>query len=371
MVLLAAAAAGLTACRDGESRAATGRVTVTTNGAGDVETPVRSAKIVYNGVNHAHVHRRGLGYGSPNSARELDSLRGIGVNSIAVTPFGYQEGATADRIVGFDTSGTEDLDPSLRDLDLAAEIDSAHARGMTVMLKPHIWSHDFWGGGEWHGTVRQTTEKEHASWWSSYRAFALHYAGLAEKYHAEIYCVGTELVLQTAAYPDEWRQLIADVRKVYRGKVIYAAHWERELDAIRFWDALDAVGVNAYFPLEAPPNATVEQLLQAWKPHLERIEKMIRGTDRGVILTEVGYRPVALTYREPWTYSGGDFDPDAQARAFEALFRAFYGREWMEGIFIWKTFTDPARASRHGEDTGFAFRGRPAESVIRNWFRGG
>lgn len=334
----------------------------------------------HRGVNHAHVHKRGLGYGSETSATELDSLKRIGVNAIAITPFGYQEGAMSDRIVGFPDDPTDTSrmarrrrggDPSMTEDDLVAEIASAHRLGMKVTLKPHLWSHDFWGGGAWHGTVNQTTPERHARWWSSYRAFALHYAAVAERAGADLYCIGTELVEMTTRYPDEWRALIADIRKVYHGPLSYAAHWDRELDSISFWDALDYIGITAYFPLDASDSAGVDELVTAWQPAHARIEKIAERFDRPVLFLEAGYRPVAGTHREPWLYDGGSPDPDAQARAYEALFRTFSGDEWWRGVYIWKTFTDPDRAGRHGEDMGFSFRRLPGEGVVRRWFLAG
>ncbi len=100
------------------------------------------------GVNHAHIHRRGHGYGSVTSAAELDSLRNLGIDWIAIMPYGYQEGATGDQVFGYPTNEgrtefSNHTDPTLTDDDLIAEVTSAHARGIGVTIKPQIWSHDF------------------------------------------------------------------------------------------------------------------------------------------------------------------------------------------------------------------------------------
>jgi hypothetical protein len=323
------------------------------------------------GVNHAHVHSRGHGYGSAASAAELDSLHELGVNCIAITPFGFQRGADADRIVGFD--GDSVLhghgDRSLTDSDLAAEIASAHRLGMKVTLKPHLWSNDFWNGGAWHGTVDQSTPERHARWWNSYRAFALHYARVAESAGADLYCIGTELVQMTTHHPDEWRGLIADIRKEYHGALSYAAHWDRELDSIPFWDALDYIGVTAYFPLDVPDSASVEELVAAWRPVRDRLGAIAARYHRPILFLEAGYRPVAGAYRQPWLYDGGTPDLGAQARAYEAMFRALGGEPWWRGLYIWKTFTDPDLARNYGEDMGFSFRGLPAQDILARWYR--
>lgn len=325
------------------------------------------------GVNHAHIHRRGHGYGSEASARELDSLHLLGVNAIAITPFGFQRGATADCLAGYDstTDSFTDFDRSMGEQSLIQESTEAHKRGMTVMLKPQLWSNDFWNGGEWHGTVRQNSPKEHACWWRSYRAFALYYANVAERGEMDYYCIGTELVQLSTAYPDEWRELANDIRKVYHGKLTYAAHWDKEFDAITFWDALDIVGVNAYFPLKLPDDASLAQLTAAWKPYADRLCRLSEQVHRPIFFTEIGYRSVAGSWREPWRHSGGIPDLESQSRAFSAVAHALSDSSWFGGIYLWKTFTDPRMTHEEEEDqTGFTFRGRPAESVVRDWYHG-
>ncbi len=374
--LLGAVALG--ACREGSARGGTmpGRPLGTPPAAVNaaprdvVPAPMPLASGFQRGVNHAHIHSRGHGYGSAVSAAAMDSLRRLGVNSIAITPFAFQRGATADKLFGFPGDGSSRRDGSMTFDDIIAETRAAHERGISVVLKPHIWSNDFWDGTQWHGSVSQGTPEEHARWWACYRAFAMHYARVADTAGVDTYCIGTELVLMSTRYPDEWRALARDIRRVYHGKLAYAAHWEHEFDSIAFWDALDYVGVNAYFPLKLPDTATVEQLVAAWAPHRERIQRLVDRVRLPVLFLEAGYRPVSGAFREPWRYDGGTSDPQTQARAYEALFRAFCREPWWQGLYLWKTFTDPAMASEYGEDMSFCFQGRPAEAVVRAWYGG-
>ena len=316
------------------------------------------------GVNHAHIHRRGHGYGSEISANELRVLRKIGVNAIALTPFGYQRSATSDVIA--DPSA----DSSMTDDDLFREIANASRIGIRSTIKPHIWADDFWNSKEWHATVRQLSPEAHARWWVCYREMILHYARLAEKAKADSLCLGTELVEMTRLYSDEWRSLIAEVRKVFHGKLSYAGHWDKEFEQIPFWDELDFIGITAYFPLDAPEAATVEQLVKAWQPHRERIARVQARFRKPVVFLEAGYRPVADTHVKPWLYDGGNPDPDASARAFDAMFGALAAERWFHGVYIWKTFTDPEAPRRRMDRADFVFRGLPAEAVIARWFGG-
>ncbi len=324
------------------------------------------------GVNHAHIHREGRGYGSAVSEREMAHLKSIGVTDIAITPFGYQRRATDASLAGYSVErGFEPRDRSMTDDHLRREIRNAHKLGLGVTFKPHVWSGDFWGGeGEWHGTIRQETAAAHASWWASYRAMTLHYAALCAEEKVARFVLGTELVMMTTGYPEEWRALIADVRSVYPGHVTYAAHWDREVEQIAFWDALDSIGVTVYYPLQTEGDVGVDGLVALWEPYVRKMSALHEKHGKRVVFLEAGYRPVAGTHIEPWKHSGGDYDAESQAMAYEALFRAFDGQAWWEGVYLWKTFTDPSRGSRGGAAGSFAFRNLPAERVIERYFTG-
>ena len=130
----------------------------------------------------------------------------------------------------------------------------ARGRGMRVMLFPlvHVQKLDT---GEWRGTLRPA---DWGMWFQAYGEFILHYARLAEAESIEVFSVGSELC-SSETHEGEWRELIARVRWVYHGRVLYSANWDHYRD-IRFWDALDFVGVNAYYRLSAVSQPTVEEL---------------------------------------------------------------------------------------------------------------
>jgi hypothetical protein len=355
--------------------------TPTTSPVGHNPPHTTLAPHVARGVNYAHIHRGGMGYGSDASKHELTNLQGLGIDWVALTPFGYQQSVSQDHVAGFDPDKPlEDFitpnskpsrtgrDASLTDRHLADQVADAHALGVKVLIKPHIWSRDFWRGEDWHGTINQTSPQDHERWRKSYLRFMLHYARLAHDTNADALCIGTELVSMTTPYPDDWRKLIREVKKIYSGKITYAAHWDTEFRTIPFWDDLDTIGISAYFPLDVQDDATVDQLVDAWQPHKEVIEAVQHRFNKPIVFLEVGYRPATGAYRGPWLDSGGTADPMIQARAYEALFRTYADESWWHGLFIWKVFTDAKRPDNHDDGLGFSFRNRPAERVIEQWF---
>jgi len=82
---------------------------------------------------------------------------------------------------------------SASDASLVDVITKAHRLGLKVMLKPHIDitnDPEFWRGDIGTGF----TAKQWDEWFASYTQFILHFAKMAERYHAEMLSVSCELI---------------------------------------------------------------------------------------------------------------------------------------------------------------------------------
>jgi hypothetical protein len=244
------------------------------------------------------------------------------------------------------------------------------------MLKPHIWIRER-SDGKWRGSIDFSTGSEWDQWWTGYRRLVLHYAELAEASGMEALCIGTELRSTVLKRPGDWRRLIADVRKVYGGELTYSANWYGEFEEVPFWDALDYIGIQAYFPLSADSvGVTLESLKAAWEPHVERIEALQRRVGKPVLFTEVGYRSTVDAAVEPWTWrSQAPVNLELQATCYEAMFQAFWNRPWFAGAHIWKWFPEgskrPEGRRARRRERGFTPQGKPAEEVLARWYAGG
>ena len=80
------------------------------------------------------------------------------------------------------------------------------------------------------------------------------YAELAEAQQAEQFCVATELS-GTIRREAEWRAVIDAVREAYSGPLVYASNHGVE-SSVAWWDALDYIGVDAYYPLTSSTDWT-------------------------------------------------------------------------------------------------------------------
>jgi hypothetical protein len=307
------------------------------------------------GVSLAMLNSLEGGYHAPALGDRLDRLRRLGADAVSLMPFAFQEGRDRPRLAFLNRRPEGESDIGLIH---AARL--AHARGLRVLWKPHLWV----AGDGWPGEVQMRNAADWAAWWTSYRRYVLHHAFLARWAGAELFSVGCELS-RTVPREAEWRELIAAVRNLFPGAVTYASNWGQDLEQVSFWDRLDYVGVDAYDPLAASPAATRADLARGAEALAARLAAVARRTGRKVILTEAGFPARRGAWVEP-SQEGGDYSEEDQAAAYEALFGALDHRPWLGGTFVWKAFS--GGEERWGGRPDFRFLGRRAEKVIIRYY---
>ncbi len=286
-------------------------------------------------------------YDSEGSRQMLHALAAYGVNAVALVPYGFER--RGDPQVRLMSQGSWENDEGLRELSWLA-----HARGMKVMLKPGIWVRGGYGGD-----LEFDSPADRARWFAAYGVFLDHYARLAAEIHADVFCIGGEFS-KLSPFDAEWRKLIARTRELYPGPLLYAANFGDEFEHLAFWDALDFIGLQEYYPL--PDDLSTDALLS-------KVEAVQQKFQRPVIFTEAGFPSYEHPNREPWNDSKrGILALDAQARCYEAVLQAFYNQPWFEGVYWWDVGTD----GRGGpQDTSLTPWGKPAMQVIKRWYTAG
>ncbi len=166
-----------------------------------------------------------------------------------------------------------------------------------------------------------------------------------------------------------WERLIARLRAVFHGALIYAANWN-EADKVVFWDLVDAVGVQEYQPVTTTRGAGLGELRAGWKQIAAHLEALARRTGRPVVVTELGYRASQDSALNPSTWPEHSpearFDGEHQALCYRAALEVLMGKPWCKGLYIWKWFTD-SRDERGPTD--FSPAGKPAEKVLGEFYR--
>lgn len=247
------------------------------------------------------------------------------------------------------------------------------------------------------GTLEKT-------WFDNYTAFAVSYAQLSEQYHLPYFIIGdglTNVTTDTArtsakgdpygidrgvpgeSFPNctgrrdcEWRHVIHAIRSPgyatfikhlaakggeYTGKLIYAANSDGastgegrpEFENISWWDAVDIIGVDAYFPLtQMSADVDVTSLDQAWNGALQsgpsgeknitqRLATVSAKFNHPILFTAAGYASSPGANADPAALAGSGSTPGQktpvdgteQLNDMQALLETFNGLPWWDGVF--------------------------------------
>lgn len=301
-----------------------------------------------------------------------------------------------------------DANPKMvSDQELKQAIDLARASGMKVILKPVINCADqTWRA--WIKFYRPITDEERAKgitgemdkwqtkstmrkgevrdlqkwdrWWKDYSAFIVHYAKIAEEKQVPVLCLGCEMN-STEEFVDHWRELIAEVRKVYGGFLTYDVNHDSE-ENVKWWDMLDFISISAYYAVnptdgrsldeavkETTPVSDIAKRLEAVK---QRLAKISAKWHKPILFIETGVVNMRGFGRYPWTHI--DEKPDTpldgqeQANYYEAFFETFWDVPWCLGFVWWDWPATLYDASEANSRPSFCVYGKKAEEVVRQWY---
>ncbi|KAB8154394.1 glycoside hydrolase [Kordia sp. TARA_039_SRF] len=285
----------------------------------------------------------------------------VNANYAAIMPFGFMRKLTTTEVIH--NTDRQWFGETRKGAKQYAEL--LKKNGIKVMIKPQIW---VWNG-EFTGFIEMTSEVDWKAFEASYESFILEYASLAAEINAEMYCIGTELYKFVAARPAFWKELITKVKKIYKGKLTYAENWD-SFEKVPFWEQLDFIGIDAYFPLSDEKIPSVESLQKGWQQHKTKIKTLSEKLARKILFTEYGYRSMDYTGKEPWdsNHKGKTLNLEAQKVALQALYNEFWKEEWFAGGFIWKWFIQDDKVGGASDDQ-FTPQNKPAEKIVRETYK--
>ncbi|OEK05809.1 glycoside hydrolase family 113 [Roseivirga misakiensis] len=335
-------------------------------------------------VIETHDKHRGVCWVGSSTVVDSATMKALAekhVNWISQTPFGWQSGHDNPSI----GSNRRMEDQSRvwwgeRDAGLKTTTQLAKTYGINTILKPHIWLRD--KEGKWRGEIAMNSEEDWQKWFKDYEEFILHYAQVAEESQMEMLCIGTELHQTCVEREQDWRALIKKIRAVYSGKLTYAANFSNEYEDVAFWDELDYIGIQAYFPLTDHNSPTLEEVRKGWQPHLTKLESFSNKYDKPILFTEAGYKSTLNSGIEPWEWPQRlsreeretIYSEETQATLYEAMFREVFDQPYIAGIHLWKwypNYSKPADKSsnrRRFYDIDFTPQGKKAEEVMIDWY---
>ena len=309
-------------------------------------------------------------YPSPNTDQSLTNLAATGANWISLVVRCGQETVVSTTI-------SCESPATATDAELRRVVALAHSLGLRVMLKPQLDFSQEPDSSRFRGHIGTpfTTEDQWQAWFASYRQFINRYAVFAQDAEVDLLVVGVELGGTTHREQD-WRHIIEDVRRLYTELITYASlsstgepppHGEER--RILWWDAVDYIGVDAYYPLTRKNDATVSELKEAWsqRGHLSMLEDLSTRFQKPIILTEFGYRSADGANKVPGAYQNeASLDLQEQADAYQAALEVLWGQPWLAGIFWWQWFANANIGG--GNDDGFTPFGKPAEEILKRFY---
>jgi hypothetical protein len=260
---------------------------------------------------------------------------------------------------------------SAPDEAIAQTVRQAKKLGLRVLLLPVVlpWKP---GPDDWRGNLRPANR---AGFFENYARFLLRYADMAEELQVDAFSIGSELIsLENKLGPDKktgyegdtawWRRIVRSVRARYGGRLTYSANWDH-YDVLEILEELDFVGLTAYYSLTKNPEASVDEMVEAWKPIQEELRSFSQKIQRPMVFTEVGYASLQGINTDPWNYKmDKPLDLECQVRCYKAFAKAFAHPDFLAGAYFFDWYDDGGPKS-----TSYSPRGKPAESVMREFLK--
>ncbi len=290
--------------------------------------------------------------------KAVDEIAGLGANTLGISTAGYQEHAGSSGImIDIRKCPTPE---QFRDL-----IRRAKQKGMKVILMPVLLLSNP-RGSEWRGVIQPPDWDE---WFSSYLEFIKFFAKIGLDNNVEGLVIGAELI-STESFRSRWIKIIEEVRKIYHGKLLYSSNWDH-FRQVTFWDKLDVIGMTTYHKLADNENPDVATLLASWKKIKKEILEWQKPIGRPILFTEVGWCSQPGASVEAWNYyrhqNASKEGLEEQKRCYEAFIRTWRNEKAVAGAMWWEWTTDGSGP----EDFGYTPKGKPAEKVLREWYREG
>lgn len=234
--------------------------------------------------------------------------------------------------------------------------------GLKVVLAPKILLADPIGS-EWRGVIQPPSWNK---WFRQYRRIINHFADIAQSGGVEVLMIGSEMV-SAEKHTEEWLEVVRQVRQRYRGKLTYSANWDH-YQPVKFWHALDLIGMTSYYKLSDTLCPPVDSLVEAWQPIKQNILDWQKDIGKPILFTEVGWCSQEGASIEPWNYyhkqeatRKGHLE---QRNCYEAFMRVWSDVPQVGGVIWWEWTTYGG-----GKDCyNYTPKDKPAEKLLRDWF---
>ncbi len=278
-------------------------------------------------------HGSGRDWGHDVIVPTIAEIRSIGAGWVATHPYARIGADGSVRFADFADGEPPEY--------LVRPIREAHAQGMKILIKPHL---AYWGSPfAWRGEIEFDAEQAWQRFFADYERWIVKLARACRA--ADAFAVGTELD-RTVHREARWRAIIDRVRAATPAPLTYAANWT-DYRRVPFWDAVDAIGIQAYFPLAERAAPSRQQLRDGWARLMTGLRAYSVARGRHIVFTELGYNRSHQAPVRPWEAHSDGADAEAiQLACLATALEAIEREPRVVGAFLWKWF--PGEYGRRG-----------------------
>jgi hypothetical protein len=152
-----------------------------------------------------------------------------------------------------------------------------------------------------------------------------------------------------------------------RTQILYGCNWYPDVNAVNWWDAVDLIGVDAYYPLSQSQYPSLSELKSNWKPIMNNLNSIHQKFGKKIVFAEIGYASYADAAKNPAGCCWGGNRNDLQQNLFEAFFETVWTQPWFGGAFWWdwevqKKYTD-------FYSNNYDSLGKPAQDVVKKYYK--
>lgn len=309
-------------------------------------------------------------YSRPDVLQQPELMKQLGVNLVVLDTTICQENYYSRKMF-------LDFTRTPGEVELAGIIKKFHAQGIRVILRPNLISLD----GIWKSRIffredhqiQEVNSTFQNEWIQSYFACLNYYADFAEAQKVDALLLGsTTFYLEIK--DDPWINAIRAVRERYSGPISYELFPDSFFHLLNWYKELDFLSVS-FFPFMPQENAvTTEQMIAAFQPGVESIQKLSAQLGgKPILLTSTGAPSLRNHIHCPYSFANGVYydkdwrtyryvpgteaDPAEQAQYLDAMLRSFSKvPQWM-GLCWWKW----------DETSPFSLAGKTAEKIYVDW----
>jgi len=240
-----------------------------------------------------------------------------------------------------------------------------------VMLKP-LTSFESINGSSYWGDFYVETEEEWVKIENAFEELIYEFAKLSLDFEEiKLLSIGNELSEFSKRRPDFFKHLIKRLKDDFPLlKLTYSSNWD-EYNDIVFWEDLDYIGVNSYFPLVEETTPEVSTIEHNLLPIKENLFELSCRYEKPILFTEYGYRSIDFALWKSWDLgmiNQENLNFEAQKNGYSAFYNTFWNEDWIAGGFFWEWKVVSENGLNDPNENGWYVNDKPVEKIIMNWY---